>query len=81
MLPNYTGRLLDEIILIVVEQTANVKPNPDDTGDYSEARKAALKATAWALFQARNEMQQNRRDAEAIAKQKKASEKKDTPPT
>jgi len=70
MSPNYTGRLLDRIILIVVKQTSNVKPNPDDT-DYPGQRVAVLKRTAMALFKARNEMQQDRRDEEARLRQAK----------
>ena len=64
LFPNYTGRLLDRIILTVIKQTSNVRHNPDDT-DYPGQRVAVLKRTAMALFKARNEMQQDRRDEEA----------------
>jgi len=67
-LPNYAGRLFDKIILVVIQQTGSVKPNPDD-GSYPDARSAVLKATAWALFRARNELQQMRREQEQKAKE------------
>jgi hypothetical protein len=73
MPPNYAGRLLDELFKIVTGQTGNVRPNPDDTS-YPDVRAAVSKATAMALFKARNELQQDRRDEEA--RRKKAVEKR-----
>jgi hypothetical protein len=69
----YAKRLLDRIFVVAAEQTANVRPNPDDA-NYPDVRAAAAKATAWAIFKARNEMQQDRRDAEAREKKKRARE-------
>lgn len=75
MFPNYTGRLLDKLFLIAAKQTGNVRANPDDNSYLSE-RTAAAKATAMALFEARNELQRDRRNAEAILREKKAAEKR-----
>jgi hypothetical protein len=70
-LPNYAGKLLDQIVLLVIGQTGNVRPNPDETG-YPDVRASVLKATAMALFKARNELQQDRRDEEARLKKARA---------
>jgi hypothetical protein len=79
-LPNYAGRLLDKIILKVIDQTSTVKQNVDEPG-YATARGAAMKATAWELFRVRNELQQTRRDVEKREKEKAAAAAKKDEPT
>jgi hypothetical protein len=49
----------NRLILIVAEQTAGVRHNPGDEG-YVAARVKAMKETAWALWEARLELQHRR---------------------
>jgi hypothetical protein len=65
--PTYSERLLDKLILIAAEQTARVRSNPDDAG-YAAERSTALETAAWAMFQARERMQERRRTEERAAK-------------
>lgn len=50
--PNYTGRLLDQFILTVVQQTQNVRENPDDES-YATKRSAVLDRVVKALWNRR----------------------------
>lgn len=59
MRPNYSGRFLDKIIVIVAKQTAEIRENPDDAG-YPAARGVVVETTAWAIFEARERLQQRR---------------------
>jgi hypothetical protein len=61
MVPKYSGRLFDRLILIVVKQTAGVKHNPDDT-EYPKTRAEVLRDTAKALWRMRDELQAWRRE-------------------
>ena len=59
--PKYCGRLLDKLVVIVAQQTANVKGNPDEA-DYVTARGLALERVTWALWEARDRLQRRRRE-------------------
>lgn len=59
MLPNYSGKLLDKIILIAAKQTAPIRHNPDDP-EYVEARISVVRSLSWALWEVRNELQAKR---------------------
>lgn len=60
MLPNYSGRLLDKLILIVAKQTADIKENSDDPS-YPVNRGIVLETTTRAMWEARERLHQQRR--------------------
>jgi hypothetical protein len=60
MLPNYSGRLFDKLMVLATRQTSAIRLNPDDQ-DYVAERVRIIKALAWALWQARDELQARRR--------------------
>lgn len=61
MLPNYSGRLLDKLFLIVAKQTDEVRENPDDPG-YVSNRSTVAETVTWGLWQARERLQTRRHE-------------------
>lgn len=62
MLPNYSGRLLDRLILIAAKQTAGIRQNPDDE-NYSECRAKVVRSVVKALWVVRAQLHEELREA------------------
>jgi len=62
MVPNYSGRLLDRLVLIVAKQTSLIRENPDEPG-YAVSRGTIVEQVVWRIWEARNRLQV-RRDPE-----------------
>lgn len=60
MKPNYSGRMLDKLLLIAAKQTSAVRPNPDDP-EYIPMRRQILKDLTLAFWGIRQELQMERR--------------------
>ena len=61
MKPNYSGRLLDRLVLIAFKQTASVRENPDDP-EYAAVRGGIVETVTWAVWEARERLQRRRRE-------------------
>lgn len=59
MYPNYNGRLMDRLVVIAAQQTAEVRQNPDDS-EYITARADAMRALVKAWWQVRLELHMER---------------------
>lgn len=60
VLPNYGGRLLDKLMLIVAEQTSVLRPNVEDA-EYAVQRGTVLETVTWRMWEARERLQARRR--------------------
>ncbi len=55
MVPNYTGRFLDKLILLILKQTAVVRENVEEP-EYPATRSAILKKVVTSLWATRDEL-------------------------
>jgi hypothetical protein len=71
--PNYAGKLLDRLILIVAEQTTVLRPNIEDA-EYAVQRGTVLETVSWRMWEARERLQARRRRDEAARRPRKEDE-------
>lgn len=63
MLPNYSGRLLDRILLVALKQTGTIRQNPDEP-DYPACRATVVKSLVKAIWKTRHELHEEFRGAD-----------------
>lgn len=61
MVPKYSGRLMDKLMLIVAGQTGLLRENCDETA-YAVKRGTVLETVTWTMWEARERLQQRRRE-------------------